>query len=101
MKLIVSLLEILQNDINKLISPIHDRKNHVIYKVLLTKFLKEKNKNISVLRKQRDEHVDILEHDLRFKISTETVPEKKTLDAVYNVISHELLLDSRTNSVFH
>lgn len=67
--------------INKYMKMLHDWKNHVIYKVLVTKFL-EGSSDIKILEKVKDSEnmVDITDYNMRIRLSEENNVNNKTLD---------------------
>ncbi len=67
--------------INKYMKMLHDWKNHIIYKVLITKFL-EGSKDIQVMEKVKESEnvVDVKEYNVRVRLSEENEVDKKTLE---------------------
>jgi len=72
--------------INKYMKMLHDWKNHVIYKVLITKYL-EGAKDIKIMEKVKDSEnvVDIIDYNIRVRLSEENEVNKKTLEKLKSI----------------
>lgn len=70
-----------QELINKYIQSVHTRRNHIIFQVLLTKYIGG-DKNITLIKKtkERDSIYDVDDLDLRVRLSKEQPVLKKELD---------------------
>lgn len=73
------------NDINKYIKMLHNRKNHVIFSVLVG--LAEKDKNITLLKKTKDKEnvIDIDDFDIRVRLATEENLNKNDTNQLKNL----------------
>ena len=72
--------------INKYMKMLHDWKNHVIYRVLVTKFL-EGSKDLKIMEKVKEAEnvVDITDYNIRIRLSEENEVPKKTLEKLKNI----------------
>ena len=72
--------------INKYMKMLNNWKNHVIYKVLITKFL-EGADDIQIMEKIKDSEnvVDITDYNIRVRLSEENQANKKTLEKLKNL----------------
>ena len=72
-------------NINKYMKMLHDWKNHVIYKVLITKYL-EGSKDLTIMEKVKDAEnvVDVTDYNIRIRLSEENEVPKKMLEKLKN-----------------
>ncbi len=77
--------------INKYMKMLHDWKNHIIYKVLVTKFL-EGSKDIKIMEKIKDSEnvIDIKDYNMRIRLSEENDVNKKTLEKLKTLTYNEI-----------
>ena len=70
--------------INSTSKSMSDKKNHIIYTLLLSKYEDKKDKNVSFMKKIRDinQTFDIPEYNLRCRVSTESDFSKDDLDVL-------------------
>ena len=73
-------------NINTYMKMLHDWKNHVIYKVLVTKFL-EGSKDLKIMEKVKEAEnvVDVTDYNIRIRLSEENEVSKKTLEKLKNL----------------
>ena len=78
-------------NINKYMKMLHSWKNHIIFKVLITKYL-EGDKDIQIMEKIKDSEnmVDITEYNIRVRLSEENDVDKKTLEKLKNLTYKEI-----------
>lgn len=71
--------------INKILNLVHQRKNHVVYSILTTQFLKEDN--IDFINKKKDPKyiIDVDQYDIRFRLSEEMPMDKKTIENLSSI----------------
>ena len=69
------------DNINKLMSTLHKRQNNIIFSVLVSKFLSNKDENITIINKIKDfENIyNLDDYDIRIRMSKEKKLEKKEL----------------------
>jgi len=69
------------DNINKYVKLCYDWKNHVIYKILITKYLANAN-DITILEKIKstEDYVDITDYNIRVRLSEENNVDNNTLD---------------------
>ena len=72
-------------NINNLLNLVHERKNHVIFTILLTQFLN--SEGIVLIKKEKDpkDIIDIDEYDIRFRKSKELQVDNKTINQLSNL----------------
>lgn len=66
-----------ESDINKYMQNIHLRRNHVIFQVILSKL---KNKNVSLMKKTREEFYDVNDFNFRVRLSREEEASESEVD---------------------
>jgi SAM-dependent methyltransferase len=71
--------------INKILNLVHTRKNHVVYSILITQFIKDDNIEYMDKKKDPKNIVDIDQYDIRFRLSQENEMDKKTLENLSNL----------------
>jgi hypothetical protein len=79
-------------NINTVINMVHNRKNHVIFSILISKIIDNENKKLSLIRKHKeiDNIFDIEEYGLRAKLSTEEkITDKKILTDLLKLNENE------------
>ena len=69
------------DNINKLMSTLHKRQNHIIFSVLASKLLSNENVNLSIINKIKDfdNIYNLDDYDIRIRMSKEKKLEKKEL----------------------
>ena len=72
-------------DINSFLNLVHQRKNHVIFSILMTQYLKKDN--VSLIKKEKDKkHIfDFDEYDIRVRKSKELDVDNKTINDLANL----------------
>lgn len=75
------------DNVNAIMKKIHKRKNHVIYKVVLEKFLSKDNNNIKLIKKTKDYDTihDVDDYNFRVRLSKEEPVSKKEIDTLKNI----------------
>ena len=78
------------DSINKYMKMLHDWKNHIVFKVLLTKFL-EGTTDFNVMEKIKESEnmVDITDYNIRIRLSEEKSIDKKKLEKIKNSLSNK------------
>lgn len=73
------------DNINNFLNLVHERKNHVVFTILLTQFLN--NEHIELIRKEKNPKniIDIDEYDIRFRKSKELEVDNKTINQLSNL----------------
>jgi SAM-dependent methyltransferase len=73
-------------NIKNYLSFVHRRKNHVIFKILLGKFLSG-DKNLSIIKKvrEKDDVVNVDIYNTRFRLSNEIIPSKKEINMLKDI----------------
>ena len=68
--------------VNKLMNLVHNRNNHVIFSVLISKIYNNSDKSLKLIHKikNRDEIINVDDFDLRVRKSKELEVPKKTMD---------------------
>ena len=68
--------------VNKLMNLVHNRNNHVIFSILISKIYNNSDKSLTLIHKikNRDDIINIDDFDLRVRKSKETSVSKKTMD---------------------
>ena len=69
------------DEINKLMRSLHNKPNHIIFSILISMFLNENNKNLSIINKKKnfENTYDLEEYDIRVRLSKEEKVSKKEL----------------------
>ena len=79
-------ISIKNNDmINKILNLVHQRKNHIIFSILVTQFLKDENFTFMDKTKDNKSFIDVDAFDIRFRKSTESEIDPKKLKDLANV----------------
>ncbi len=71
--------------INKILNLVHQRKNHIIFSILVTQFLKDESFTFMDKTKDNKSFVDVDAFDIRFRKSTESEIDSKKLKDLANV----------------
>ena len=71
--------------INSILNLVHQRKNHIVFSILVTQFLKDENFTFINKTKDSKSYVDIDEYDIRFRKSSENEIDSKKLKELANV----------------
>ena len=71
--------------INKILNLVHQRKNHIIFSILVTQFLKDENFTFMDKTKDNQSFIDVDAFDIRFRKSTESEIDPKKLKDLANV----------------
>jgi hypothetical protein len=71
--------------INNILNIVHQRKNHIIFSILVTQFLKDENFIFMNKMKDNKNYIDIDEYDIRFRKSVEDKIDSKKLKELSNV----------------
>jgi len=68
-------------NINKLMSILHNRQNHIIFSVLASKLLSDENESLSIINKKKDfdSTYNLDDYDIRVRLAKEQKVEKKEL----------------------
>jgi hypothetical protein len=68
-------------NINKLMSILYNRQNHIIFSVLASKLLSNENKNLSIINKKKDfdSTYNLDDYDIRIRLAKEEKVEKKEI----------------------
>ena len=72
-------------NINKILNLVHTRKNHIVFSILVTQFIKDEN--FSFINKMKDSKnvIDVDQYDIRIRKSVEEPLSDKKLKDLYNV----------------
>lgn len=68
--------------INSISDSMYQKKNHIIFQLLLTKYSTEIDKNIKLIKKTKEEVEDIIDYNLRVRLSTENDIVQKDLNDI-------------------
>ena len=73
------------DNINNFLKLVHLRKNHIIYSILMTQFLSDKN--FTFIKKTKDpvKIINLDEFDIRFRVSSEVDLDNKTISYLANL----------------
>jgi hypothetical protein len=71
--------------INNILNLVHQRKNHIIFSILVTQFFKDENFTFINKLKDSKSYIDIDEYDIRFRKSLENEIDSKKLKELANV----------------
>ena len=73
------------DEINSFLNLVHNRKNNIIFTILMTQYIK--NENVIVIHKEKDKKniVDVDEYDIRFRKSKEEMIDNKTINNLANL----------------
>jgi len=68
--------------VNKLMNLVHNRNNHVIFSILISKIYNQSDKSLKLIHKikNKDEIINIDDYDIRVRKSKEANVSKKTMD---------------------
>lgn len=68
--------------INSISDTMYQKKNHIIFKLLLSKYITDIDKNIKLIKKTKEETLDIIDYNLRVRLSTETKMTEKDINDI-------------------
>jgi SAM-dependent methyltransferase len=71
--------------INNILNLVHQRKNHIVFSILVTQFLKDEHFTFMNKTKDNKSYIDVDEFDIRFRKSTEDEIDSKKLKELSNV----------------
>ena len=71
--------------INKIINLVHQRKNHVIFSILITQFINDNNLKFINKIKDHKNIIDNDQYDIRFRLSQEEPLDKQILNNLTNL----------------
>ena len=71
--------------INSILNLVHQRKNHIVFSILVTQFLKDENFTFINKTKDSKGYIDIDDYDIRFRKSSENKIDSKKLKELANV----------------
>ena len=76
-------------NINSILNLVHQRRNHIIFSILVTQFLKQED--VELIKKIKDKKyiLDIDDHDIRIRKSKELKVENKEIHNLANLPSSE------------
>lgn len=71
------------DNINRTIAPISNKRNHILFTILLAKLKNYPDKNITIMKKERIFVQDFDEYDIRLRISTESPLTESDYDILH------------------
>ena len=71
--------------INNILNLVHQRKNHIVFSILVTQFLKDENFTFINKTKDSKSYIDVDDYDIRFRKSGEDEINSKKLKELANV----------------
>lgn len=77
--------------INSLMNMLHNRKNHIIFSILISRMQVESDETVTIIKKEKDmkKTFNIDEHDLRVRLSKELKLKKKEMDELLKINEEE------------
>ena len=74
-------------EINKLMTSLHNKSNHIIFSILSSMILNNNNNNLSIINKKKnfENTYDLEEYDIRVRLSKEENVSKKELENLINL----------------